>query len=104
MVKHTPNDVAINDRVDAEIKSVLRDKLGAELVESVDPLYPDDPGVPNMKYTLQDAFAETIAFIAPEYFFQMSDGAPEFAVPGYDVRTKDYMVKLALRQAPCPPD
>jgi len=100
MVKHTPNDVAISDAVDREIKSVLRDKLGAELAESVDPLYPDDPSVPNMTYTFQDAFAETIAFNAPEYFFQMSNGAPEFAVSGYDVRTRDYMVKLALHQAP----
>ena len=43
MVKHTKNDVAICDQIDKEIKTVLRDKLGAELVESVDPLYPDDP-------------------------------------------------------------
>jgi amidase len=37
MVKHTRNDVAISDQIDKEIKAVLRDKLGAELVESVDP-------------------------------------------------------------------
>ena len=43
MVKHTKNDEAISDQIDKEIKTVLRDKLGAELVESVDPLYPDDP-------------------------------------------------------------
>ncbi len=43
MVKHTKNDVAISDQIDKEIKTVLRDKLGAELVESVDPLYEDDP-------------------------------------------------------------
>ena len=40
MVKHTKNDVAISDQIDKEIKTVLRDKLGATLVESVDPLYP----------------------------------------------------------------
>ena len=39
MVKHTKNDEAISDQIDKEIKTVLRDKLGAELVESVDPLY-----------------------------------------------------------------
>jgi amidase len=38
MVKHTKNDVAISDQIDKEIKMVLRDKLGAEVVESVDPL------------------------------------------------------------------
>ncbi len=100
MVKHTPNDVAISDQIDDEIKKVLRDKLGAEIVESVDPLYPDDPNVPNMEYTFQDAFREVIAFHAPEYFFQTRDGDLEFAVPGYDVRTRDYMVQLALGQAP----
>jgi amidase len=103
MVKHTPNDVAISDHVDSEIKAVLRDQLGAEIVESVDPQYPDDPSVPNMKYTFQDAFAETIAFNAPEYFFQKKNGALEFAVPGFDVTTRNYMVKLALHQAPLSP-
>src|SRR5678815_5057484 len=55
MVKHTKNDVAISDGLDLEIKSVLRDKLGATLVESVDPMYTDDPSIPNMAYTFQDA-------------------------------------------------
>jgi Asp-tRNA(Asn)/Glu-tRNA(Gln) amidotransferase A subunit family amidase len=100
MVKHTPNDVAISDSVDAEIKAVLRDQLGAELVESVDPLYPDDPGVPNMKYTFRDALAETLPFMAPEYLLQTRDGALEFAVPGHDVKSLNYMVRLALRQVP----
>lgn len=103
MVKHTPNDVAISDRVDAEFKAILRDKLGAEIVESVDPMYPDDPGVPNMEYTFQDGFAETIAFNAPEYFYQMEGDEPEFAVPGFDVRSVDYMAKLALGKAPLSP-
>jgi Asp-tRNA(Asn)/Glu-tRNA(Gln) amidotransferase A subunit family amidase len=100
MVKHAPNDAAISDQMDGEIKAVLRDRLGAELVESVDPLYPDDPGVPNMKYTFQDAFREILAFNVPEYFFQTRGGELEFAVPGFDVRSLDYMVKLALGQAP----
>jgi Asp-tRNA(Asn)/Glu-tRNA(Gln) amidotransferase A subunit family amidase len=101
MVKHTPNDVAISDQIDNEIKTILRDKLGAELVESFDPLYPDDPDVSNMEYTFQDAFAEIIAFNAPEYFSQRtSSGELEFAVPGWNVTTRDYMVALALGEAP----
>jgi Asp-tRNA(Asn)/Glu-tRNA(Gln) amidotransferase A subunit family amidase len=104
MVKHSKNDVAISDQLDKEIKTVLRDRLGAELVESVDPLYPDDPAVPNMKYTFQDAFAEILAFNVPEYFFQTRGGALEFAVPGFDVRTMDYMIKLALGKAPLSPE
>ncbi|MES2605716.1 MAG: amidase family protein [Pseudomonadota bacterium] len=104
MVEHVPNDAAISRRVDEEFKAVLRDQLGAEIVESVDPLFPtDDPSVPNMEYTFSDAFAEVIAFNAPEYFFQMEGDALEFAVPGYDVTTTDYLVQLALGKAPLSP-
>ena len=101
MVKHTKNDVAISDQIDKEIKTVLRDKLGAELVESVDPLYDDDPTVPNMKYTFQDAFAEILPHNAPEYFWQTdAPGELEFAVPGWDVTSVDYAVALAMSKAP----
>jgi hypothetical protein len=101
MVKHSKNDEAISDQLDREIKTVLRDKLGAELVESIDPLYPDDPGVPNMTYTFQDAFAEILPHNVPEYFWRTtSSGELEFAVPGWDVRTVDYAVALALHEAP----
>jgi amidase len=101
MVKHTKNDVAISDQLDKEIKTVLRDKLGATLVESVDPMYPDDPDVPNMKYTFRDAMAEILPHAVPEYFLRKaSNGELEFAVPGWDVRTVEYAVALSLHQAP----
>jgi len=104
MVKHSPNDGAVSDLADTEFKKVLRDRLGAEIVESVDPQYPDDPNVPNMKYTFADAFAEILPISAPEYFFQKTDdGQLEFAVPGYDVTSRDYLVKLSLHQAPLSP-
>jgi amidase len=104
MVKHSPNDGAVSDLVDKEFKTILRDKLGAEIVESIDPQYPDDAGVPNMKYTFADAFAEILPVSAPEYFFQKTaDGELEFAVPGYDVTSRDYLVKLSLHQAPLSP-
>jgi Asp-tRNA(Asn)/Glu-tRNA(Gln) amidotransferase A subunit family amidase len=104
MVKHSPNDAATSDRIDQEFKAILRDRLGAELVESVDPQYPDDPSVPNMEYTFADAFSEVLPISAPEYFFQKtSDGKLEFEVPGYDVTARDYLVKLSLRQAPLSP-
>ena len=104
MVKHSPNDAAISDRVDKELKAVLRDRLGAELVETVDPSYPDDPQVPNTKYTFADAFAEILPASAPEYFFQKTDeGELAFAVPGYDVTTRDYLVQLSLLRAPLSP-
>jgi len=101
MVKHVKNDEAISDQLDAEIKSVLRDKLGAELVESSDPLYGDDPNVPNMKYTFQDAFREILPHTVPEYFWQTtSDGELEFAVPGWDVRSTAYLVAVSTGKAP----
>jgi amidase len=101
MVKHVKNDEAISDQLDAEIKSVLRDKLGAELVESRDPLYGDDPNVPNMKYTFQDAFREILPHTVPEYFSQTTDsGELEFAVPGWDVKGTAYLVALSMGKAP----
>jgi Asp-tRNA(Asn)/Glu-tRNA(Gln) amidotransferase A subunit family amidase len=100
MIAPSPNNEAIIAEVNGEFKSVLRDRLGATLVESVDPSYPDDPSIPNMTYTFQDAFSEIMAINAPEYFFQKVGNSLEFAVSGYDVTTKDYMVKLALLQAP----
>jgi Asp-tRNA(Asn)/Glu-tRNA(Gln) amidotransferase A subunit family amidase len=107
MIKPTLNDEAITDKIDNEIKTILRDKLGAELVESYDPSYPgvfpgitDDPDVPNMGYTFQDALAEIMPLSVPEYFHQKTGGALEFAVPGWDVTTKDYAVALGLGDAP----
>jgi len=101
MVKHTKNDEAISDQLDKEIKSVLRDQLGAELVESVDPLYADDPHVPNMKYTFQDAFAEILAHNVPEFFWKKTrSGELEYAVPGWDVTSVTYAVALAMGKAP----
>ena len=104
MVEHTPNDGAISDRIDDEIKTVLRDRLGATLVESVDPLYPNDPTVPDMEYTFEDALAEVLPIHMPEYFFTTTeDGDLEFAVPGHDVTSKRYLVQLAEGDAPLSP-
>jgi amidase len=101
MVKHTKNDVAISDQIDKEIKTVLRDKLGAELVETVDPMYADDPTVPNLKYTFQQALAEILPHNAPEYFWQKTPaGELEFAVPGWDVTSVDYAVAVSMGKAP----
>ena len=105
MVEHTPNDAAISDRIDDEIKTVLRDRLGASLVESVDPLYPDDPAVDNMAYTFQDALAEILPIHMPEYFATTTgDGSLEFAVAGHDVTSKRYLVRLAEGDAPLAPN
>jgi Asp-tRNA(Asn)/Glu-tRNA(Gln) amidotransferase A subunit family amidase len=117
MVKHTKNDVAISDQMDKEIKEVLRDKLGADLVETLDPMYSDDPTIPNVTYSFRDAMAEILPTVVPEYFFRTKGSAKsfgegakssatvpksklEFDVPGWDVRTADYDVALSLHKAP----
>ena len=101
MVKRTPNHEAISDQVDREIKTVLRDKLGAELVETKTAAYPDDPDVPNVKYTFSDALSELLPRLMPEIFTRRDDkGQLLFAVPGYDVTSYDYLRKLSSRKAP----
>jgi Asp-tRNA(Asn)/Glu-tRNA(Gln) amidotransferase A subunit family amidase len=101
MVKPTPNHVTISDQVDREIKTVLRDRLGAELVETITPAYPDDPGVPNLTYTFAHALAELLPRMMPEIFTRRdASGALLFAVPGHDVTSYDYLRKLSKRQAP----
>jgi amidase len=104
MVKRTKNHEAISDQIDAEIKSVLRDQLGAELVETVAVDYPDDPAIPNLRYTFADALSEILPRLIPEIFSRRdSKGQLVFAVPGYDVTSYDYLLKLSKRQAPLTP-
>jgi len=102
MVKHAANDAAMSDQVNAEITKVLRDQLGAELVESFDPMYPDDPSIPNMTYNFQQALAEILPFHMPEYLQRpgRDGGALPYAAPNADVTTRDYMVKAGEGQAP----
>lgn len=101
MVKTTRNHEAISDQVDQEIKSVLRDRLGADLVETVTPGYPDDPDVPNMRYTFNDALSELLPRFIPEIFKRKNkNGELAFAVPGYDVTSYEYLLKLSRHEAP----
>jgi Asp-tRNA(Asn)/Glu-tRNA(Gln) amidotransferase A subunit family amidase len=100
MVKLDASDAAVSDGVNRELK-VLKE-LGAELVESVDPLYPDDPSIPNMAFTFQDALAEIIPFHMPEVLSWKKDGKLEFEVPGWDVTSRKYMVSAAAHKAPWP--
>jgi hypothetical protein len=97
--------VAISDQITAEAKRVLQDELGAELVETVDPLYPDDADIPNIEYDFQDALAEILPRQMPDYFGKTtSSGALEFAVPGYDVTSYDYLLQLSQGLAPLAPN
>jgi hypothetical protein len=57
--------------------------------------------VPNIKYTFQQAFAEILPHNVPEYFWQkLPNGELEFAVPGWDVTSVDYLVALSMGKAP----
>ena len=101
MVTPTLNHVAISRQIDQEIKKVLRDALGASLVESVTPAYPDDPDVPNLEYTFTDAFSEALPRFMPEIFSRRTpSGELVFSVPGHQVDSYEYLFRLSRREAP----
>lgn len=101
MVKKTLNHEAISDQIDTEIKTVLRDRLGAELVETISADYPDDPAVPNLRYSFADALSEILPRLMPEIFTRRDKaGELVFAVPGHDVTSYEYLLKLSQRKAP----
>jgi amidase len=100
MVKLDPSDAGVSDGVNRELK-VLKD-LGAELVETVDPQYPDDPSIPNVAFSFNDALAEIIPFHMPEVLSWKKDGKPEFEVAGWDVTSRKYLVATAAHKAPWP--
>lgn len=99
-VKDNPGKVAVSDGVNKELK-VLKE-LGAEIVETVDPRYPDDPSIPNMDYDFNDAIAEILPYQMPEVFSWKQDGEPLFEVPGWDVTSRKYLVALSAHKAPLP--
>ena len=101
MVKSTKNHETISDQIDAEIKRVLRDQLGAELVETQAKDYADDPSVANLRYTFSDALSELLPRFMPEIFARKNKaGELIFAVPGHDVTSYEYLLKLSRREAP----
>jgi Asp-tRNA(Asn)/Glu-tRNA(Gln) amidotransferase A subunit family amidase len=103
-VKPTANHVAISDQIDAEVKKVLRDQLGAELVELRHPDYPDDASIPDVGYTFADALSELLPRFMPEIFTRRNaKGELWFAVPGHDVTSYEYLMKLSRREAPLTP-
>jgi amidase len=100
MVKTNPSDAVIVDTIDRELK-VLQ-SLGAELVESTGPEYTDDPAIANMTLGFEQAIAEVVPFHMPEILSWQKDGKPEFAVPGHDVTSRQYLVAAAALKAPWP--
>jgi Asp-tRNA(Asn)/Glu-tRNA(Gln) amidotransferase A subunit family amidase len=101
MVKDKPSKAAVSDGVNKELQ-VLKD-LGAELVETTDPRYPDDPSIPNMAYTFNDAIAEIVPFHMPEIFSWKKDGKPMFTAPaGWELTSRKYLTSLAAHKVALP--
>ena len=62
-----------------EIKDVLGARLGATLVESTDPLWPDDPQIENMTTGYTRALAELVPVFFPSLLFRVNNqGQPLF--------------------------
>ncbi|HEY6360838.1 MAG TPA: amidase family protein [Vicinamibacterales bacterium] len=62
-----------------EIEDVLGGQLGATLVESVDPLWTDDPDIENMTTTYTRALAELVPVFFPDLLYRVTNaGAPLF--------------------------
>ena len=112
-------DEPIVDAAAKEIKTVLGDYLGATLVESVDPLWPDDPQIENMRPSYNQALAQMISLFYPDMLYQLDRaGQPDF--PEFAARIKptefapgqvfgsgtmapiDYMLALAEGREPLP--
>lgn len=58
-------DEPISQAAAKEIKASLGDYLGATLVESVDPLWPDDPSIENMSPSYTQALAQLVPVFFP---------------------------------------
>jgi amidase len=101
-----------------EIKEVLGGRLGATLVESLDPLWTDDPEIENMATSYTRALAELVPIFFPDLLYRLNNAGnpvfPEFAAaikptefaPGRVLGTGtmapiDYM--LALTEGKVPP-
>jgi Asp-tRNA(Asn)/Glu-tRNA(Gln) amidotransferase A subunit family amidase len=102
-----------------EIEDVLGGQLGATLVESADPLWPDDPSIENMKTSYTRALAELVPIFFPDLLYRLNNQGqpifPEFAAaivptefaPGKtfgsgSMKPVDYMLAMAEGRVPPP--
>jgi amidase len=75
----TKADEPISQAAAKEIKAVLGDYLGATLVESVDPLWPDDPSIENMSPSYTQALAQLVPVFFPDILYRLNrNGQPQF--------------------------
>jgi len=72
-------DEPVVDAAVREIEEVLAGYLGATLVESVDPLWPDDPDIENMAPSYTNALAQLVPVLFPDMLYWLDgDGQPRF--------------------------
>ena len=115
----TMADEPISQAAAKEIKAILGDYLGATLVESVDPLWPDDPSIENMSLSYTQALAQLVPVFFPDILYRLKpDGQPQFPefaakikptefAPGKTFGTGtmkpiDYFLNLAEGRVPVP--
>jgi amidase len=112
-------DQPIVEAADKEIKEILGKRLGATLVESVDPDWTPEPGMEQMNPSYAQALAQLVPVIYPQLLYRLTpDGKPlypEFAAaiiptefaPGKTfgtgtMKSIDYMEALTNGRVPIP--
>jgi amidase len=115
----TMADEPISQAAAKEIRAILGDYLGATLVESVDPLWPDDRSIENMSPSYTQALAQLVPVFFPDILYRLRrDGQPQFPefaakikptefAPGKTLGTGtmkpiDYFLSLAEGRVPVP--
>ena len=112
-------DEPISEAATKEIKAILGEYLGATLVESVDPLWPEDPGIKKLNPSYSQALAQLVPVFFPDILYRLTrDGQPQF--PEFAAKIKptefapgkilgsgamkpiDYMLDLAEGRTPLP--
>jgi Asp-tRNA(Asn)/Glu-tRNA(Gln) amidotransferase A subunit family amidase len=112
-------DEPISQAAAKEIIAILGDYLGATLVESVDPIWPDDPSIKKLNPSYTQALAQLVPVFFPDILYRLTrDGQPQF--PEFAAKIKptefapgktfgsgtmkpiDYMLDLAEGHVPIP--
>jgi amidase len=112
-------DEPISQAAAKEIETILGGYLGATLVESVDPLWLDDPNIENMKPSYTEALAQLVPVLFPDILYRLTrEGQPQF--PEFAAKIKptefapgktlgsgtmkpiDYLLDLAEGRVPIP--
>src|SRR5712691_4144014 len=76
----------------AEIKAMLGQRLGADLVESSDPLWPRDPDIAQMMPDFRRGLARLVPIFMPDLLFRLGpDGTPLFKEFSAAIRPTEFL-------------